>query len=185
MVKFNLVPFKPGIGVEIHGSISMQNKAINLTFQLDGEIDKIQWPALSLSPKRTMDLWQATCFELFICDPDENAYHEFNLSPSGDWHSFRFSDYRTDMATSDQLRLGAMKQSRHIDRLTIHADIERLIPGNVATLFQIGLSTVLLDQSGQQHYFALSHAGPKPDFHYRQTHLVKVSIDSIHPGKTK
>ncbi len=177
MVKFNLVPFKPGIGVEIQGSISMQDNAINLTFHLDGDIDKIQWPALSLSPKRTMGLWQATCFELFVSNPNENTYHEFNLSPSGDWHSFRFSDYRIDMATSDRLLLGTMEQSRNIDRITLDVSIECLIPGNITNLFQVGLSAVLLDESGQQTCFALSHEGPTPDFHCHRSHLIKLSID--------
>ena len=185
MVKFNLVPFNPGIGVTIHGSISMQDNVISLTFELNGDIDRIQWPALSSSPKRTMDLWQATCFELFISNPNEDAYHEFNLSPSGNWYSFRFSGYRADMTASDQLRLNTMEQSRNINQITIHVDIECLTPGNMTDLFQVGLSTVLLDESAQQHYFALGHKGAKPDFHCHRSHLVKLSIDrSIHPGKT-
>ncbi|MEP9357206.1 DOMON-like domain-containing protein [Sphingomonas sp. KR3-1] len=48
-------------------------------------------------PARTDGLWQRTCFELFLRDPESGAYLEFNFSPSGEWAAYRFDGYRAGM----------------------------------------------------------------------------------------
>jgi hypothetical protein len=174
MVHFNLVPFEKNIRIKIDGSVSMNKTTISLGYQLSGELNSLQWPAQSVSPGRKVNLWQATCFEMFISNPSEPVYHEFNLSPSEDWHSFSFSDYRTGMSECDQLLLGTVHQAKGINGLKINANIECLLPRNAANSFQIGVSAILLDQSGDMHYFALSHERSKPDFHVRDSHLLKL-----------
>lgn len=48
-------------------------------------------------PARADGLWQRTCFELFLRDPDTGSYLEFNFSPSGEWAAYRFDGYREGM----------------------------------------------------------------------------------------
>lgn len=43
---------------------------------------------------RADDLWRTTCFELFLRRPGEDAYMEFNFSPSGEWSAWAFDGYR-------------------------------------------------------------------------------------------
>ena len=45
-------------------------------------------------PQRADGLWERTCFELFLRDPESGAYLEFNFSPSGQWAAYRFDGYR-------------------------------------------------------------------------------------------
>jgi len=104
MIHFNLVPHTRDVSIDIRGAISMTGRTIYLSYKLDGDLALLEWPVHSRSPKRELNLWQATCFEMFISNPCEPAYHEFNLSPSGNWHSFSFPDYRADMATSIRMR---------------------------------------------------------------------------------
>ena len=53
----------------------------------------LRLPAPSV-PRRANDLWQHTCFELFLMDPDSGRYLEFNFSPSGQWAAYGFDGYR-------------------------------------------------------------------------------------------
>lgn len=48
-------------------------------------------------PDRTDGLWHHTCFELFMRDPSDGAYLEFNFSPSGQWAAYQFDGYRAGM----------------------------------------------------------------------------------------
>lgn len=48
----------------------------------------------AVAAARADDLWQTTCFELFLRRPDERGYIEFNFSPSGRWAAWAFDDYR-------------------------------------------------------------------------------------------
>jgi hypothetical protein len=49
----------------------------------------------SAAPVRTDDLWQHTCFELFLFDPESGTYREFNFAPSGQWAAYSFDGYRS------------------------------------------------------------------------------------------
>lgn len=46
---------------------------------------------------RADDLWQTTCFELFLRQPESRGYTEFNLSPSERWNAYDFSGRREGM----------------------------------------------------------------------------------------
>ena len=45
-------------------------------------------------PTRQDGLWLHTCFELFVLDPENGSYLEFNFSPSGCWAAYAFDNYR-------------------------------------------------------------------------------------------
>src|SRR4051794_34232739 len=73
---------------------------LRLTFRLDGAIDRLLIPAPAV-PDRTDGLWQHTCFEAFLTAGEGEAYHEINLSPSGQWAAYRFDSWRAGMAPAD------------------------------------------------------------------------------------
>jgi hypothetical protein len=52
-------------------------------------------------PERADLLWQHSCFELFLMDPESGDYLEFNFSPSGRWAAYRFDGYRAGMRDLD------------------------------------------------------------------------------------
>lgn len=135
---------------------------LNLWFGVSSPINRFVVPPLSPAPARRDNLWQSTCFECFLKGDGEEAYQEWNFSPSGDWAAYDFEAEREGMelacvASPPYLRvednltwwgLGAT--------LSIPADAH----GNIA------LSAVIEERGGQRHFFALHHPSDRPDFHH-------------------
>ena len=70
-----------------------ENGDIHLDYRVTGPVDTLSIPAPCI-PTSTDNLWQHTCCEAFVAARGEDAYHEFNFSPSGQWASYRFDRYR-------------------------------------------------------------------------------------------
>ena len=127
------------------------------TFIAKGDIANLIVPP-SAKPVRTDELWRTTCFELFVSGENE-AYREFNFSPSSAWAAYAFASYRHDMseAAADVL----MRISHEPDRLILIADIRCELP----PMAQVGMSAVIEETDGEIRYWATSFAPGKPDFH--------------------
>ena len=105
---------------------------------------------------RADELWQTTCFELFV--RDGVGYREYNFSPSGAWAAYRFDSYRAGMRPFE------------IDRPQIDLDdngdaflLDAII--DLAGEGRFGLAAVVEEVSGTRSYWALAHPPGKPDFH--------------------
>jgi hypothetical protein len=112
---------------------------------------------------RADELWQTTCFELFLKPEDAAPYLEINLSPSERWNAYDFEAYRWGMAERPfprepecTLRLGSS-----------FAIFDAAIPvgGLPDCECAMGLSAVIEEQGGVKSYWALAHPDAKPDFH--------------------
>ena len=106
MTAFSLIPFPPDQTlpqITITGHIERLASQLSLTWLVTGEIDQIAIAVPNPSPTRQDHLWQTTCFEFFLGLTDQSDYWEFNLSPSGHWNCYRFSDYRQGMVTETAL----------------------------------------------------------------------------------
>lgn len=108
-------------------------------------------------------LWRQTCCEVFIATVDGPAYREFNLSPSGQWAVYDFATYRQ---RNDAWQASAAPSiaCRHAgDDLQLDATLPaELLPAGANRL---GLSVVAEATDGSLSYWALDHAGERPDFH--------------------
>lgn len=110
---------------------------------------------------RGQDLWKTTCFELFLYDGG-GRYREFNFSPSGQWAAYAFSGYRNLAGPFDP------RQTPQIDHetgtsmfvQTVFIDRRELEGAERAAL-----AAVIEEKGGRPSYWALAHAGLKPDFH--------------------
>jgi len=69
-------------------------------FVVDAPPGALRLPAPA-PPDRTDGLWHHTCFEVFLRDPADGAYLEFNFSPSGQWAAYQFDGYRAGMRELD------------------------------------------------------------------------------------
>lgn len=77
---------------------------------------------LAVPAARVDDLWRTTCFELFLRRAGEEAYIEFNFSPSGEWSAWTFEGYREGrrnleiappiITTADPVRLAMATMDR-------------------------------------------------------------------------
>ena len=112
---------------------------------------------------RTDDLWQTTCFELYLKPLGGEAYCELNLSPSERWNAYDFDGYRSGMRERPfphepecAIRVGSN-----------FAIFDAAIPvaGLPAQDCAMGLSAILEEQGGIKSYWALAHPEGKPDFH--------------------
>ena len=112
---------------------------------------------------RADNLWQTTCFELFLMPQGGEAYCEFNLSPSERWAAYDFSTYRDGMEDRPvprepdcTMRLGSS-----------FAIFDAAIPAAAVPQddCRVGLSCVLEEQGGVKSFWALAHPQDQPDFH--------------------
>ena len=112
---------------------------------------------------RADELWQTTCFELFLKPGDGASYVEINLSPSERWNAYDFEAYRWGMTERPfprepecTLRLGSS-----------FAIFDAAIPaaGLPDAECAMGLCAVIEEQGGVKSYWALAHPDAKPDFH--------------------
>jgi len=139
--------------------------ALALRFTVSGDIGRLIVPRW-ISRSRADELWKTTCLEAFVAD-GKGGYHEFNLSPSGQWAAYGFTGYREGMTSHAGVELRGLERSVGDDRLVLAATLglHRLgLPADRA--WRIGLSAVIEETDGAKSYWALAHAPGKPDFHH-------------------
>lgn len=146
-------------------SVAMEEAGWRLDYRLSGAPATLRLPAPLATPGAADGLWQHTCCELFVAEAGE-AYREFNFSPSGEWAAYAFSTcrQRVDWAphAAPQIRVHAEAET-----LTLSAFLPiALLPPQAVAL---GLSAVIETADGQLSYWALHHAGERPDFHRRES----------------
>lgn len=135
---------------------------MRLRFEASGDIDALEIPP-TRPPRRTDELWRATCFEAFLRDARGAGYDEWNFSPSGEWAAYRFDDYRAGMTALALPHEPTLHWQSHTHRCQLEAIIARVASSGPVHL---ALSAVLRDRSGKTYYWALRHAPGKPDFHH-------------------
>lgn len=175
MTGFSLQPF-PGQnsdGVTIRTTVERTERAITVSFLLQGNMDDIVLPAAS-EPKRRDNLWQATCFELFWGEEGKTNYWELNLAPTGAWNVYAFTDYRTGMRQEEQVAEPIITTARTPDTFSLTAELEIADLHAARAPLRIGISTVIQHQDNRLSYWALAHPAEKPDFHAPQTFLLRV-----------
>lgn len=160
----------PDTPADAIGSIAVEvaregEVSLTLSFTLSGDISRLVTPAW-VARARADDLWKTTCLEAFVRGRN-GGYHEFNLSPSGQWAAYGFTGYREGMTPHAGVELRGLERSVEDDRLVLAAtlDLHRLgLPANEP--WRLGLSAVIEETDGAKSYWALAHAPGKPDFHH-------------------
>lgn len=121
------------------------------------------WLPPAAAPLRRNELWRHTCCEAFIIPATGTAYREFNFSPSGSWAVYDFTDYRQSMTSPLLDTSPRIACRRDGDDLWLSAELPAaLLPAGAARL---GLCMIAETAAGDMSYWALTHAGARPDFH--------------------
>ena len=175
-MRFHLLPFAPNADIDgIDGSFEFNGDVIDCQWSVSGTPGNICWPPPTAKPERQMSLWEHTCFEFFIGPEGETGYYEFNLSPSGHWNSFSFSDLRTGMAETPVLQcMTSSVETPDADQVIVSTRV-KFRPDSTASRYRVGVSAVVEMQQGQRYYYALAHDGNRPDFHKRKHHRLLIS----------
>lgn len=132
---------------------------IMLRWRVDGGARLVVPPARE--PARAEDLWQTTCFEMFLAD-GEGRYREYNFSPSGEWAAWTFAGYRNRAADHEPVAapVTAIDSGLSVFTCTVFLD-----GGELAQASRAAFSAVLDEGEGGVSYWALRHGREKPDFH--------------------
>ncbi|HNE43509.1 MAG TPA: DOMON-like domain-containing protein [Rhodocyclaceae bacterium] len=151
-------------GVELKASVCADGQdGISCRFLMAGNLGHLIIPAPRPSAPAD-DLWQHTCFELFAKSIDGVAYREFNFSPDGRWAAYAFGSYRERSTDGPSVSLAPPTCQIFGDCLELTA----VVPGAwlpSRTPLRLGLTAVLEARDGRLSYWALTHHGPRPDFH--------------------
>jgi hypothetical protein len=178
---FALVPFgvaEPEAGVRLSGRIGRDGERLWVSYGLADPLQRLAIPPLSSAPRRRDELWQATCMELFLALPDQEAYREFNLSPSGDWNVYQLDGYRQGLRPDpgwsalplrrrDPEPAAAATESEPTGTLELH--LTTTLPPELAAAAELeaAVTAVLQEGNGSCSYWALRHPGEQADFHRR------------------
>jgi hypothetical protein len=148
-----------------------------VSYVLEGDFDRVRVPP-PRAPRVAEKLWQHTCCEIFIARKGSPAYHEFNLSPSGEWAAYAFDAYRAP-------RVGAADAAATAPRLAVRGTgekleldaeirLEHLSERHAGSRLVLGLSAVIEDDRGELSYWALRHPRGKPDFHHAEAFALEL-----------
>ncbi|MEH6789674.1 DOMON-like domain-containing protein [Parasphingorhabdus sp.] len=142
-------------------------------YHVEGAVERVRLPEESDDPGRTDNLWQHSCFELFLKDPRAERYCEYNFSPSGDWAAYGFTGYREGMTP---LALATAPEI-FLDFSDTHIGLEAgfAVPDDWRQIdLEAGLSAVIELQRGEKSLWALAHPEGKPDFHHQDCYGLRI-----------
>lgn len=145
--------------IEVSGSRG-HSGFVTLRYHIMGDIGSLKIPP-SAEPHRADGLWTTTCCELFARDQGEDAYREFNFSPSGQWAAYSFTGYREGMTQADIWAPG-ISTSMSDDALIL--DVTFISPRLGPQM--VGACAVIEEGDGAKSFWALTHPPGKPDFHH-------------------
>jgi hypothetical protein len=169
-----LVPFSLNDSqIEISADLRPDGDGLLLSYGLrDPRHSVLDGPAPGLHTERDLSradsLWKTTCFEAFFGVPGTPAYWEFNLSGDGRrWNCYAFSGYRRPSPP-------AASQDFILERVTVTKDtlecrLRALAP---VPALEASLCAVARREEGPL-YFSVRHAGAEPDFHLRESFILR------------
>jgi hypothetical protein len=179
---FSLRPFTADCltdSIRCIGSAARSTNGLLISWELRGRLEDILLPEQSAAPLRRDQLWQQSCFEFFVAPTGSFQYWEGNLSPSGDWNVYAFDEYRAGMREETALAALTFRIVRRTEslRLELVLPLDAIIRPEQP--LALGLSAVLRHRCGRSSYWALTHCGPKPDFHLRESFLLDFFVQII------
>jgi hypothetical protein len=174
---FILKPFPgeaPRFSLEITGTIARHGTVLTLRYELRGDLKAVVLSESADRPARRDGLWQETCFEFFIAPQNLPPYWEFNLSPAGHWNVYGFHAYRQGMhqeAALDTLPFFVLREPTSL-LLTLEVEVASFIPPDQS--LDVAIAAVIKARDGSLTYWAFTHPGPRPDFHRRDSFIIKL-----------
>jgi len=123
------------------------------------------------------NLWQTTCFELFIAESGKSNYWEFNFSPSTEWNCYRFSEYRNGMEIESFYDMINISVDNMRGKFTLHTNFEFPFI-NSDDNYEIQIAAVIELINKKLNYFSIDNSRTKPDFHQRKYFLKSKNINS-------
>lgn len=173
-----LKPFQATRDLSLHASLKNDGFFIDIGFALQDLKNLVEWNAPAIKAERRQELWKDTCFELFFSPSGSTNYWELNVSTQGHWNLFRFDSYRSpgypnlsEETLVQQIDIETKKNKIHI-RLPIK------VLGLEKSPLDVSIAAILKLKNGETSYWALTHLKEKPDFHIRESFILKLGSES-------
>jgi hypothetical protein len=162
-----LTPFSeeqrgPVVLFEVEVSLSPEG-LLWLHYIVDAAPEAVKLP-LDCVPERTDNLWQSTCFEVFVQRPQDAGYLEYNFAPSSQWAAYRFSGYRSGMEDLPLESIPEIYLTGGEFWFTLEASVQ-LPPDWVGKEVMANVTAVIESREGPLGYWAHKHPKEQPDFH--------------------
>lgn len=173
---FNLTSFNSNntLPIKINGDIFKIDNQLNIKYLLTGDLSTVIISQSNKISLRQYDLWEHTCFELFLKLKGTTKYWEFNLAPSGNWNVFYFLDYRLNIIEEQAWQSLPFKVSQDSESLTVEANIDLNKLGITDQELEIAITTVVENQDRQLSYWALNHPTTEADFHHPDSFTISL-----------
>lgn len=157
---------------EIKATITINEELVTLDYKISNLIDSVALTSRKTKPQRTIGLWNATCFELFLKNKGANEYVEFNFSSSHDWNCFKFQNQNDELREWTQLKKVDITSFR--DTNLYHLKVVFLksqLPSNFQNLERLlySTTTVIKHADDTFSYWAIKHTDNKPNFHHPES----------------
>jgi hypothetical protein len=156
----------------MEGTIARRANALAIRYTLRGRLGEVVIPEPAAMPVRKRGLWEETCFELFLAIRGTQRYWEFNLSPAGHWNAYRFASYREGMEEERDFSSLPFRVERQSDSLSLRLELDLDKIARSDQVLEVAVSAVIKQRDGSVTYWALTHRGPHPDFHRRDSFVV-------------
>ena len=152
---------------------------LSLAYRLAGDLGLLRIPA-PRRPRADDRLWEHTCFEAFVGCNGELAYHEINLSPSGEWGVFAFRDTRDGDFVCDERLAPRIEVRRADELLEVESTValDRLNEAYRGADLRVGLSAVVEASDGTCSYWAIRHPSSRPDFHHAEAFALRLEASA-------
>ena len=162
--------------LELSVALSPTREGLRLVYTVAGDTVALRIPSAS-KPGPADGLWQHTCLEAFVAVDGDAAYREFNFSPSGQWAIYRFAGERIRaVSDGDAQAPPVLHTTLNADQLTLTAEVSwSALPAQTGEL-SVGLSAVIEESDGRLSYWALRHAGERPDFHHPAGRCLRLAL---------
>lgn len=166
--------------IEAHAAWTDEGQ-LELAYRLRGDMSRLSLPEPDRFG-RADGLWEHTCFEAFVGLVGDTAYREFNFSPSGQWASYSFSDYRRPDECPLVVPPPEFSVRSTAGRLEVVVRLAaEALPIADGSALQLGLAAVVesIDTvDGSFSYWALRHPEALPDFHHRNGFALELPAPS-------
>ena len=172
---FALRSFAPSpASLALAGSVRRDGDHLSLRYRLEDPEGLVLVPPASAAPRRSYDLWNSTCFEVFLAEPGAEPYWEVNLAPSGDWNLFRLSGYRQGLTPEPAINALPFVVERAGGGLDLMVTLDLGALPLAGRPLELAVTAVVELQDGEILYWALDHPGEQADFHRRDGFLLRI-----------
>lgn len=145
-------------------------------YMITGEVTSLVFPPTAIAA-RADQLWRTTCCEAFVKPAGQDAYVEFNFSPSTRWAAYRFPDYRDGMRSVASNNPPAIEFAADENHAALRADVDlsAMASSLAEAALDVAISVVIEERGGAKSFWALAHPPGKPDFHHRDGFALRLA----------